>query len=287
LILFDAGWLNGYWAKREQIRRPCRLSSMRRLILEEPYSRAAIWSRRLAVFALAVAGMATALSRAGAVEPAGALAVLGASFVLACLAGLLSATAAIVIWRTGRRGAGIAFVGLALALALLAYPAWLSWRAISLPDINDVSTDLDPQTPVNFLRSIKALEARGGRTPLELSEATREAQQRAYPKVQPILVDMEANEAYQLALEAAKARGWRIVDAIAPSVREGIGHIDATDKSLFLGFVDDIAIRVKPEANQTRIDIRSTSRIWRHDFGANAQRVRKFAETIQDLAQEK
>jgi hypothetical protein len=260
---------------------------MRRLILEEPYSRAAIWSRRLAVFALAVAGMATALSRAGAVEPAGALAVLGASFVLACLAVLLSATAAIVIWRTGRRGAGIAFVGLALALALLAYPAWLSWRAISLPDINDVSTDLDPQTPVNFLRSIKALEARGGRTPLEPSEATREAQQRAYPKVQPILVDMEANEAYQLALEAAKARGWRIVDAIAPSVREGIGHIDATDKSLFLGFVDDIAIRVKPEANQTRIDIRSTSRIWRHDFGANAQRVRKFAETIQDLAQEK
>jgi hypothetical protein len=75
---------------------------MRRLILEEPYSRAAIWSRRLAVFALAVAGMAAALSRAGAVEPAGALAVLGASLVLACLAGLLSATAAVVIWRTGR-----------------------------------------------------------------------------------------------------------------------------------------------------------------------------------------
>ena len=114
---------------------------MRRLILEEPYSRAAIWSRRLAVFALAVAGMAAALSRAGAVEPAGALAVLGASLVLACLAGLLSATAAVVIWRTGRRGAGIAFVGLLLALALVAYPAYLSWRAISLPTINDVSTD--------------------------------------------------------------------------------------------------------------------------------------------------
>ena len=260
---------------------------MRRLILEEPYSRSAIWSRRLAIFALAVAGVAAALSRIGAVEPAGALAVLGASLVLACLAGLLSATAAVVIWRTGRRGAGVAFVGLILALGLLAYPAWLSWRAISLPAIADVSTDLDPQTPVSFLRSIKALEARGGRTPPEPSAQAREAQQRAYPTVQPILVDMETNEAYQLALETAKARGWRIVDAIAPSVREGVGHIDASDRSLFLGFVDDIAIRVKPLANQTRIDIRSVSRVWRHDFGANAQRVLKFAAEMQERAQEK
>ena len=40
---------------------------MRRLILEEPYSRAAIWSRRLAVFAAAVAAMGSALSRAGVI----------------------------------------------------------------------------------------------------------------------------------------------------------------------------------------------------------------------------
>ena len=258
---------------------------MRRLILEEPYSRAAIWSRRLAVFAAAVAAMGSALSRAGAVEPAGALAVLGASLVLACLAGLLAATAAVVIWRTGRRGAGIASVGFVLALALLAYPAFMSWRALALPAINDISTDLE--TPPSFLRSVKALEARGGRTPPESSPQTREAQQRAYPRIQPILVDLEANEAYQLALEAAKARGWRIVDAIAPSVRERVGHIDASDRSLFLGFVDDIAIRVKPLANQTRIDIRSRSRVWRHDFGANAARVQKYAAEVQDLAKEK
>jgi uncharacterized protein (DUF1499 family) len=229
--------------------------------------------------------MGSALSRAGAVEPAGALAVLGASLVLACLAGLLAATAAVVIWRTGRRGAGIASVGFVLALALLAYPAFLSWRALALPAINDISTDLE--TPPSFLRSVKALEARGGRTPPESSPQTREAQQRAYPRIQPILVDLEANEAYQLALEAAKARGWRIVDAIAPSVRERVGHIDASDRSLFLGFVDDIAIRIKPDANQSRIDIRSASRIWRHDFGANAQRIEKFAGAVQELAQEK
>jgi uncharacterized protein (DUF1499 family) len=255
---------------------------MRRLILEEPYSRAAIWSRRLAIFALAVAGMAAALSRLGAVEPASALAVLGAALVLGCLAGLLSVTAAVVIWRTGRRGAGLAFAGLMLALALLAWPAWLSWRALSLPAINDVSTDLD--RPPSFLRSIKALEARAGRTPPPATPEAQEAQKLAYPEVQPILVDMELNDAYQLALQTAKARGWRVIDAIAPSVREGVGHIDASDRSLFLGLIDDIAIRVEPLGNQTRIDLRSASRIWRHDFGANAARIEKFAVELQDAA---
>lgn len=258
---------------------------MRRLILEEPHSRSAVWSRRLAVFALAVAGVAAALSRAGAVEPAGVLAVLGASLVLACLAGLLSLTAAVVIWRTGRRGAGVAFAGLVLALALLAYPAWLSWQAVTLPMIDDVSTDLE--TPPSFLRSVKALEARAWRTPPAPTAEMREAQKRAYPRVQPILVDMPLNEAYQLALQVAKARGWRIVEAIPPSVREGVGHIDASAKSLFLGFVDDIAIRIKPVANQSRIDIRSASRVWRHDFGANAERIENFAADAQELAQAK
>ena len=42
----------------------------------------------------------------------------------------------------------------------------------------------------------------GGRTPAEPSEQMRETQKRAYAKVQPILVDMEVNDAYQLALQA-------------------------------------------------------------------------------------
>ena len=259
---------------------------MRRLILEEPYSQAAIWSRRLGVFALAVAGMAAGLSRVNAVDPPGALAVLGAALVLACLAGLLSATAFVVIWRTGRRGAGLAFIGLMLALLLLAYPAFLSWQAISLPILNDVSTDLE--RPPTFLRSTKGLDARAGRTPPDSSPETREAQKRAYPKVQPILVDLEAGEAYKLALQVAKARGWRIVDAVAPSVREeGVGHINAIERSLVMGFPADIAIRVEPFATQTRIDVRSVSRVGRHDFGANARRIEKFAAEIEDLAQEK
>ncbi|HLJ70663.1 MAG TPA: DUF1499 domain-containing protein [Roseiarcus sp.] len=258
---------------------------MRRLIIEEPYSTAAIWSRRVGLFALAVAAVAVLLSRLGAVDPPGALAVLGGALILACLAGLLAAAAFVVIWRTGRRGAGLAWAGLIMALLMLAYPAYLTWKAISLPIINDVSTDLE--TPPTFMLSAKARLARGNRTPPESSQATREAQRLAYPAVQPIMVDLETNDAYRLALDVAKQSHWRIVDAVAPSVRENVGHIDAIAGSLVMGFPSDIAIRIKPSATQTRIDIRSVSRVGRHDFGDNARRIQKFAAAIAQAAKER
>ena len=172
-----------------------------------------------------------------------------------------------------------------MAALMLTYPTYLTWKAVALPIINDVSTDLD--NPPNFLMSAKAREARGNRTPPEPSAATKDAQRRAYPGVQPILVDLETNDAYRLALDVAKARHWRIVDAVAPSVRENVGHIDAIAGSLVMGFPSDVAIRVKPSATQTRIDVRSVSRVGRHDFGDNARRIEKFAADIAQAAKER
>ena len=48
-----------------------------------------------------------------------------------------------------------------------------------------------------------------------------------------------------------------------------------------MGFADDITIRIRPLAGQSRIDIRSASRLGRHDFGANAKRIAAFAEELQ------
>src|SRR6266540_4277828 len=52
---------------------------VRRLVLEEPPSRLAIWSRRLALFSLAVALLAVILVRGGFVEALPGVAVLGAA----------------------------------------------------------------------------------------------------------------------------------------------------------------------------------------------------------------
>ena len=116
---------------------------MRHLVLTEPIARSAVWSRRLAIFAVALTAVAIGLSRFHKVEPAAALTVFGAALAIALLAALLAATAAVVIWQDGLHGAGQAAVGLVLAAALLAYPAYLAGLAFALPRITQVSTDLE------------------------------------------------------------------------------------------------------------------------------------------------
>ncbi|MEA2758871.1 MAG: hypothetical protein QOH65_1484 [Methylobacteriaceae bacterium] len=252
---------------------------MRRLIIEEPYSRAALWSRRLALFSLAVGAIAVMLARSQTVDPTATLSVFSGAVLVACLALLFAGTAAVIIWRTGRRGAGVVASGVLLAALLLCYPAYLAANAVRLPLLNDVSTDL--VDPPQFSRSKIALAARAERTPEVPPPQSRQEQRLAYPNIQPILLDQEADEAYQLVLRAIAARGWKVVEQTPPGGRIGVGHIDAIDRSLVMGFPADVTIRMRPLAGQTRVDVRSVSRVGRHDYGSNAQRISKFAAEIQ------
>ena len=180
---------------------------MRRLIVEEPHSRAAIWSLRTAVFALAAAAVAVGLARFAGAEAGAALTVFAAALTLAFLALLLAGAAGVVIWRSGRRGAGRAALGCFLSLALLAYPAYLAAVALPLPMIADVTTDF--ASPPAFMISAKARVARAGETPPPWNPADQPLQQDAYPKVQPILVDLEPMQAYQLVLRVPRTSAGR------------------------------------------------------------------------------
>jgi uncharacterized protein (DUF1499 family) len=254
---------------------------VRRLILEEPVSAAALWSRRLAVFSIALILIAVGLVRLRAVDLAAGMSVFAFAILSACAALLLAGTAAVVIWRTGRRGTGVALAGALLALGVLAWPIYLSAKAIRLPLLNDVATDINE--PPYFSRSSQALAARGGHVPSEIEPDRRLPQARAYPRVQPIVLDLEADEAFQLALKAAGAMGWEVVSQVRPGGRrgEGDGRIDAVARTALLRFPDDVVVRVRPLAGQTRIDVRSASRYGRHDFGVNAARIEAFALALQ------
>ena len=116
---------------------------MRRLIVEDPYSTSALLSRRLAALALAVALIGVAAARWG-IEPSAALAVLSGSIGLAAGAILFALLAFVVIWRTGRQGAGQAAAGLFLALLLLAYPAFLAAKAAHAPRLTDLDRHRRP-----------------------------------------------------------------------------------------------------------------------------------------------
>jgi hypothetical protein len=253
---------------------------LRRLIAPEPVSRAAAWSRRLAVFALLVSGVSILLAHGPRANPRAGLTVFSAALVVAGVALALAVAAASIIWRKGLRGAGQAFLGFLLAAGLIAYPAWLAALAFALPRTNDVSTDL--VAPPSFLHTARTGAAGVGADPPAPGEEARAAQESAYPDLQTIKVQMDVLDAYRLALSVAADLGWRILDLQPPGPGGGTAAIEALDRSLFFGFPTDIVIRVRPGATSTAIDLRLVSRDGERDFGANAERIRAFASAIKE-----
>ena len=64
----------------------------------------------------------------------------------------------------------------------------------------------------------------------------------------------------------------RAVDRVEPAD----AYIEAVDTTAIMGFKDDVAIRLRTNANGTLIDLRSVSRVGVSDIGANAKRIRAF-----------
>jgi uncharacterized protein (DUF1499 family) len=255
---------------------------MRRLIIEEPYSRPAKWSPRVAWFALAVTLIAVALIRFNQVDYSSGFVALGIGLFLAMTAILLAVLGFVRIWQEGRRGLGDGVKGLLLGAIILAYPSWFALQAVLLPPINDITTDTE--NPPAFSLSRAALEARGGRVPPDMPPEVREAQRDAYAQIAPLTLDVGADEAFELVRKAAANRGWQIVEAVKPGGRVGTGRLEAVDRTFLLRLPDDVTVRIRPRVDGARIDVRSASRMGNHDFGANARRIRAFLEELSNLA---
>lgn len=239
-------------------------------------SRLAAWSSRLAWFALIVTALSVIIVRSDFLDIVPALITFAAALILAALAVVLAFAAFAVIWQKGLSGLGRAVAGLMLGLALLAYPAYLSYRATKLPQIADITTDAD--NPPRF-GVLARLRPRGSsKYPGAKSAAL---QQKAYPDLEPLEYDASAALAYRVALAVVTKRHWHIVDAVPPVPRRD-GVIEAVARTLIMGFRDDVVVRVHAQGRGSRIDVRSASRYGSNDFGTNAKRVAALLGDIDD-----
>ena len=84
---------------------------------------------------------------------------------------------------------------------------------------------------------------------------------------------------FSLVHEAVEQLGWTIVLNETPG-ETGAGRIEATDRTLVMGFTDDVVVQVKGDDAHAIIDVRSVSRYGMHDLGANAARIRKLFEEV-------
>lgn len=200
------------------------------------------------------------------------------AFAGAGLAILLAVYALWRIWQGGFRGTGSALVAIFVAGAILMWPISLLPTIQSLPNINDVSTDV--ARPPAFVEVAK-LRPAGSNSIVYKGEVFAKAQLKAYPDLRTLTVGRDVTETVSLVAQALRKLRMEVVREVAPEVRSrGIGYVEAVDRTLIFGFYDDVVVRVSSSGRGALVDVRSASRFGQHDFGSNAARVRKVLTAV-------
>jgi len=244
--------------------------------VEERWSSAAWWSRRFAVFAAFVGGIATAAHRFGLLETIPFLWVLVLVAGLALCALLLAAAGFQRVWHFGDRGGVDLTIGFLLATMLLAPYAFAGWLMFSHPALSDISTD--PDDPPNFAAA--ATFRTDDMNPIVAPTAEDRAEQaKAYPELTgrryAVSFEQMAGEVETL----MKNEGWRILSPLSSG-----SAIETTVEALaplpVLALDYDVAVRITDEGNAIYVDMRSASRYGKRDMGVNADRISDFLAAL-------
>lgn len=180
-----------------------------------------------------------------------------------------------LLWLISRRR----FVAVVPAIAALIvagvalYAPWkMAEQAQATPPLHDVATD--PQDPPPF---VALTEARAGAPNGAGWTGNAELQRQHYPDLAPLVLPLPPDRAMARVRSAAEALGWTVVASDA-----GEGRLEASDRTLWFGFVDDIVVRLRPQDGGTRIDMRSASREGLGDLGKNAARIEALFARLTD-----
>lgn len=204
------------------------------------------------------------------------LLTLGAPVAIACLGSLLSV--GLATWRVPDL-LGLTILCLVPSLIATAGLMMMKVQADAHPFIHDITTDPDnppmitagaqaPRTnPVTYEKGAAVPNAPTGTT-------LYQAQQQAFPAIQPVFLSVNPAAAEALVTAAIRAEGLELISTSHVDGNPDAISIEAIHQSRWFGFIDDIVVRITPVSEaESRIDIRSKSRIGISDLGANGNRV--------------
>lgn len=175
----------------------------------------------------------------------------------------------------GNSSAAFAWLGVAAGIAAIINTVVVMGGAGGAP-IHDITTDTDD--PPRFVEVAKLRSEKDN--PVEYGGAEIAAiQKEAYPDIETLVLLDPRAFVFDTALEVAADMGWEIVASDLAA-----GHIEAVATTPFVGFKDDVVIRIRANGPQTLVDVRSKSRIGRGDMGVNAKRIKEYMDNLLEAA---
>ena len=216
--------------------------------------------------------------RFGILEIKPALATFFGALACAGLSILVGLAAFVAIWRNGTRGMSRILLALLIDAVILAYPAYLGLQYRKLPPIHDITTD--PIDPPRFEALARLRGGDGANSAVYAGLYSAEQQRLAYPDIATVELEVPVQRAYEVTLALIIKRKWLVIDERAPQLPRRIGRIEAVARTPIMGFREDVSIRFTPDGEDSRVDIRSSSRYFDSDLGSNAARVTRLIDDI-------
>lgn len=193
------------------------------------------------------------------------------------VAGILGVVMLLWIGFTQRGARRFIVPVLAILFAAVAWGMPYLWlkKAESVPPIHDITTDT--RNPPQFLPDVLTLRAAAHAVNSTVYGGPKVAalQKKAYPYIRPMFFKLAPSKVFAAALRTVKAMGWKL-----DSEHPNLGIIEASSTTFWFGFTDDVVIRIESQSDQTRLDIRSESRIGESDIGRNAARIMRFRSML-------
>lgn len=170
---------------------------------------------------------------------------------------------------------GSTIMALLLSTIAIAIPLSMLNEGKSVPPIHDISTDL--VSPPEFV--VMAPLRADAPNPVEYAGVEAATQQRAaYPELQTLNYPQSKSELVEATKQVIDHLGWQLVNIDADQ-----GIVEATDRTMWFGFKDDVIVRITDNGSKRLVDIRSKSRVGGSDLGKNAERIHGFIEELDSI----
>lgn len=211
-----------------------------------------------------------------------------AAALVVALVGLVFSLIVLLLYRKkGKRIRDLTVMGLICSVAYLGFMGYWINVGRSVPQIHDITTNLDnpPQFQVLKLRPDDFADIPGRGEPkyagMDAKERWKVLHRSAYGDLKTVVLKLPVDKAVTLATEVARERGWEIAVS-----KPDEGRLEATDTVSLFKFKDDVVVRVQPGPGglTSEVDVRSVSRVGKSDLGVNAQRIRGFLSDLQAAA---